>query len=65
MILYNTTDKPRETGVYACAIEESTYPYSKKDLFLIWYKGRWERVKSDQPFRDKVLGWIGPLSRYT
>jgi len=64
MIRYSR-DEPTETGVYACRIKDDDYPHLLKDVFLFWYckNQRWCYLSSDQYYRGKVLGWVGPLQR--
>lgn len=61
LIDYNTGD-PSERGIYACRVE-GDYRNLLKDIFLIWLDGKWGYLGSDQNFRAKVYGWIGPLKR--
>lgn len=61
-IEYDFTGKPETQGVYACRVEVSNDAFVE-DKFLVWYKDTWFFPKSDQKFRGKVFGWIGPLSR--
>lgn len=62
MINYNTKDQPTEMGVYACRVESDIQGWYD-DEFLFWQSGRWGYISSDQRYRGKVLGWIGPLQR--
>lgn len=54
---------PTEHGVYACRVRDDLCPHLLKDIFLLWYEGRWSYLGSDQWFRDDVLGFVGPLAR--
>ncbi len=65
MIKYNTTGSPTKSGVYACRIYHPDDPtgFLLKDEFLLYYEENWSYLGSDMNYRDKVLGWIGPLQR--
>lgn len=63
MIKYNTTDEPSKPGVYACRIQDRDIPDLFEDIFFTWSSKKWHYPGSDQTFRGKVLGWIGPLDR--
>lgn len=60
MIEYNIDNDPTEIGVYACRVPDMGF---SKDIFLLWFDGRWSYVGSDQRYRGHVNGWIGPLQR--
>jgi hypothetical protein len=32
-----------------------------EDKFLMWFEGLWGFLGSDQNYRGKAVGWIGPL----
>ena len=63
LVKYNK-GQPTEQGVYACRVEnpDAGFPLLH-DRFLIWINGRWSYLGSDQYYRGKVLGWVGPLQR--
>lgn len=63
IIEYNTTDEPTEVGVYACRVPDDMLPALRRDIFLMWFNGRWSHIGSDQRYRGMVIGWIGPLQR--
>lgn len=51
-------------GVYAVRIENDVLPLPYlRDEFLMWQDGKWWHLGSDQHFRGRVHGWIGPLER--
>lgn len=52
---------PTINGMYVAYVHpDVTIPYAKKE-FLIWIDNRWGYCGSDQWYRGKVYGWIGPL----
>lgn len=62
LIKYETETPPSLAGVYACRnLESNGILY--EDLFLLWMSGNWYYLGSDQKFRGKLAGWIGPLQR--
>lgn len=62
LVTYNT-GTPTKVGVYACRIEDPQFPDLKKDAFLFWSEASWWYPGSDQRFRGKLYGWVGPLQR--
>lgn len=63
LIAYNETDLPTENGVYAFRVPRDNVPGLYEDEFLMWYEWRLGYLGSDQMYRGKVFGWIGPLQR--
>jgi hypothetical protein len=57
-----STGNPTAVGVYACRVPYGDNTNLVKDLFLIWMD-QWCYPSSDQRYRGRVLGWIGPLPR--
>lgn len=58
------TGEPTEVGVYACRVPFAGLAgHLHEDVFLMWLDGCWNYVTSDQTYRGKVFGWIGPLPR--
>lgn len=52
---------PKESGVYVAYVEHQFLDkYPDKEL-LMWHDGYWSHRMSDQKYRGKVYGWIGPL----
>lgn len=62
MIAYVTKSLPSQVGVYACRVESELVGWYE-DEFLIWSEGAWFYKGSDQRFRGRVAGWVGPLKR--
>lgn len=62
LVHYTTQGIPSKVGVYACRVD-GDLPGLKKDIFLMWIEGKWGYLGSDQNYRGKVHGWIGPLER--
>jgi hypothetical protein len=60
MIHYTTGINPTSVGVYACRVQDGDL---LKDIFLMWFDGRWGYLGSDQRYRGEVAGWAGPLAR--
>lgn len=61
---YERYVQPTEMGVYACRVPSDVLPEPFcSDIFLIWDNGYWYYQFSDQRYRGKVVGWIGPLPR--
>jgi hypothetical protein len=53
--------EPKQQGTYIAYVEMNEgFPYPEKQM-LMWVNGRWGYPSSDQYFRKKVFGWIGPL----
>jgi hypothetical protein len=63
MLNYETKVDPEKNGVYACRVPSENLPGLCEDKFLMWYQGEWEYLGSDQRYRGKVVGWLGPLPR--
>ena len=62
MITYEQYEPPEEVGVYACRVPHEL-PGLLSDIFLLWHNNSWSYLGSDQKYRGKVLGWVGPLQR--
>lgn len=63
MVEYTVGSDPMERGVYACRVPHTHNELLLEDKFLMWFDGRWSHLGSDQFYRGKVIGWIGPLQR--
>lgn len=63
MIKYDTDIEPTKNGVYACRVPCNQVDGLYEDEFLMWFDGRWSYIGSDQRYRGRVAGWIGPLQR--
>lgn len=63
LVTYSTAKTPEFNGVYACRVDDEMIPGFLKDVFLMWFDGRWSYLGSDQRYRSEVKGWVGPLQR--
>jgi len=56
-----TTFPPKEQGMYVCYTEVSEgFNYPQKVL-LMWVNDTWGYLSSDQTYKGRVYGYIGPL----
>jgi hypothetical protein len=58
-----STGEPNAIGVYACRVDHLHGDGLLSDIFLMRSEGQWWYLGSDQKFRLRVHGWIGPLQR--
>lgn len=55
------TGTPTKVGVYVVfADSELGSPFTDRKI-MMWHEGRWHYPGSDQRYRCKIHGWIGPL----
>jgi hypothetical protein len=56
----NEGDKPELSGMYVAYIEpDINLPYAKKELLM--FLDNWYFLHSDQKYRGKIYGYVGPL----
>jgi hypothetical protein len=52
---------PTQPGTYVVYVDNDYQLPNADRKLLNWYKGKWCYPLSDQFYRGKVHGWIGPL----
>lgn len=53
--------QPLADGQYVCYVDNRLLPAFTERKILMWFKGQWSYPMSDQTYRGRIYGWIGPL----
>ena len=57
-------DKPSHNGVYLAYVAPDLQVRFAKKILLTFVNDEWTYSGSDQRYRDKIFGYIGPLPAY-
>lgn len=53
--------EPAYDGLYICYTDNDALPAFTDRKLLMKYQGEWTYPMSDQKFRGRIYGWVGPL----
>jgi hypothetical protein len=54
-------DAPASDGLFVCYVDNDMLPAFTERKMLMWFKGEWTYPMSDQGYRGKIYGYLGPL----
>lgn len=54
-------DTPERSGLYVVYYDGGMGLPQSHRVLLVWSRGGWSRPSSDQRFREKIVGYLGPL----